>query len=88
MPETPKPTDRLTHEQMVQLIRSGKAIMINGRVITDEADLPSEADWAAGDPGSEDAVLDKLKSQQAELDRQVTSLEKSKAKNKADGGKK
>ncbi len=66
---------RLTHEQMIATVRRGEGVMHNGRVITKEAELPTPAELAQGDPAAEANTLAALQQQMTDLQAQMALLQ-------------
>jgi hypothetical protein len=62
----------LTRAQMEQAIQAGGSVLWRGQILTHVAQLPSEADLAAGDPALEAAAS-------AALDAQILALTREKA---------
>jgi hypothetical protein len=65
----------LSRDEMVKIIAGGGSVLHGGRIISREADLPSEADLAQGDPARAADVAADLQAQIAALQAQVAQLQ-------------
>jgi hypothetical protein len=94
VPETTGPhytkTGALTRAGMEAAIANRGSVLYNGQIHTTFATLPSEADLAGTDVKAQDAALERLDAQQAELDRQrkvIAERRESAKKAEADAAK-
>lgn len=65
----------LTHAQMEQAIQAGGSVLWRGQILTHVAQLPSEAELAAGDPALEAAASSALDAQILALTREKARLD-------------
>ena len=72
MAKTRNRPERLSRKDMEDLIKSGQSIIHDGQMITRCEDLPTEVDLALGDPAKENET-------EANIDRQIASLQAAKA---------
>lgn len=75
----PPPADhrvdgKLTRAGMEHAIRAGGSVIHDGRVVSRIEDLPTEAQLAKGNTAAEDAALNNINRQRAELDAQEAQL--------------
>lgn len=68
------PDGKLTRYGMEQVIRSGGSVLHDGVVRARIEDLPTEAQLAKGNTAAEDAALNNINRQRAELDAQEAQL--------------
>lgn len=60
----------LTHQEMVDIIRGGASVIVDGRSYTTVESLPSEAALAEGDEAKEKALIAHYEQQIAQISRQ------------------
>jgi hypothetical protein len=77
---------KLTYEGMCAVIDDGGSVMYNGAVITDKANLPSQAQLAKGNATKEAAVRKSLAARRAELDAEEARLSGGVAEHIGDAG--
>lgn len=65
----------LSLDAMRRAIRDGGSVLYGGRIITAEAQLPTPAELAVGDPAAEAAAADALAAQIADLQAQFADLQ-------------
>jgi hypothetical protein len=75
MPEHRDGRSRLTRPGMLQALREGGSVIHNNRIITREADLPSETELAEGDPQAIERARANLRERRAALDADEARLE-------------
>lgn len=67
----------LSRNEMEQVINSGGSVLLGGRLYTRVADLPNDAQLAAGDPEREAAAATTLQQQIAQMQAQLEQLQAS-----------
>ena len=66
---------RLTHADMIRIIRDeGRSVIHGERIISSLDELPSEIELAHGDPAAEKRALENLVKMKAHLDQQIADL--------------
>ena len=68
---------RLTRAGAQSVIAEGGSVFLNGKQYGPGSELPSEADFAKGDPKAEAAARARLVEQRKALDEQIASLDES-----------
>jgi hypothetical protein len=69
---------KLTRNGALQVIRGGGSVIIGGKQIDREQDLPDEADFAGDDEAAQEAARQRLVEQQKLIDAQLNKLGTSK----------
>lgn len=68
------PNGRLTYAALVETLRRGSTVVLDGRHVTRAQDLPSEADYVRGDAEAEAATLARLEAAQKAVEAQIAAI--------------